>query len=83
MLYVLEREEGAQGLRSQVRRFAVRGRAISEPLVVMRSAYGQFPNLEGLSVFRDWSGRIRLLMVSDDDLALGPRSEIIDLVLNR
>lgn len=83
LLYVLERDEGAQGLRSQVRRFAVRGRAISEPLVVMRSAYGQFPNLEGLSVFRDWSGRIRLLMVSDDDLALGPRSEIIDLVLNR
>jgi hypothetical protein len=81
-LYVLEREQGAGGLRSQVRRFAIQGRAISEPQVVMRSENGQFGNLEGLSVFRDWSGRIRLLMVSDDDLGRGP-SEIVDVVLNR
>ena len=45
--------------------------------------YGQFDNLEGLSVFRDWSGRIRLLMVSDDDRAAGRRSEIVDVVVNR
>lgn len=82
MLYVLERDHGARGIRSQVRRFAIRGRAISEPQVVMRSEYGQFGNLEGLSVFRDWSGRTRLLMVADDDLGRGP-SEIVDVVLNR
>lgn len=81
-LYVLEREYGARGFRSQVRRFAIRGRAISEPQVVMRSEYGQFGNLEGLSVFRDWNGRTRLLMVADDDLH-PDRSELVDLVLNR
>lgn len=83
LLYVLEREHGARGYRSQVRRFAIRGRAISEPLVIMRSDYGQFDNLEGLSVFRDWSGRIRLLMVSDEDFSTGLRSEIVDVVVNR
>lgn len=82
-LYVLERETGARGYRSQVRRFVVRGRAISEPRVVMRSEYGQFANLEGISVFRDWSGRIRMLMVSDDDTNTSRRSEIVDVVVNR
>jgi hypothetical protein len=83
LLYVLEREQGTRGFRSQVRRFGIRGRGISEPQVIMRSEYGQFDNLEGLSVFRDWSGRIRLLMVSDDDRAAGRRSEIVDVVVNR
>lgn len=82
LLYVLEREQGVGGYRAQVRRFGISGRAISAPQVVMRSEPGQFGNLEGLSVFRDWSGRIRLLMIADDDLGRGP-SEIIDVVLNR
>ncbi|MFN4100102.1 MAG: esterase-like activity of phytase family protein [Pararhodobacter sp.] len=82
LLYVLEREYGERGLRSQVRRFTVRGQAISQGQWVMRSEYGQFGNLEGLSVFRDRTGRIRLMMVSDDDLGRGP-SELIDVVVNR
>ncbi len=49
LIYVLEREHGTSGFRSQVRRFAIRGRAISEPQLVMRSDYGQFGDLEGLS----------------------------------
>lgn len=81
-LYVLERARAGGGYRSQVRRFGINGRAISAPEVVMRSEPGQFGNLEGLAVFRDWSGRIRLLMVEDDELGRGT-SELVDLVLNR
>lgn len=82
-IYVLEREHGTSGFRSQVRRFAIRGRAISEPQLVMRSDYGQFGDLEGLSVFRDWNGRTRLLMVADDERGTWGNSEIVDVVLNR
>jgi hypothetical protein len=82
LLYVLERARAGGGYRSQVRRFGINGRAISRPEVVMRSDPGQFGNLEGLAVFRDWSGRIRLLMVEDDELGRGT-SEIVDVVLNR
>ncbi|WP_417627564.1 esterase-like activity of phytase family protein [Pararhodobacter aggregans] len=82
LLYVLEREHGPRGFRSQVRRFTVNGEGISAGQWVMRSDYGQFGNLEGISVFRDWNGRIRLLMVSDDDLQTGP-SELVDVVVNR
>ena len=82
LLYVLERDGAGSSLRAQVRRFGINGRAISEPVVVMRSEAGQFGNLEGLSVYRDWNGRIRLLMVADDDRGVA-RSEIVDVVLNR
>ena len=82
MLYILEREQGGRGYRSQVRRFAVNGEHISAGQWVMRSDYGQFGNLEGISVFRDWNGRIRLLMVADDDLG-ARRSELIDVAVNR
>lgn len=82
MLYVLEREEGSHGYRSQVRRFRVNGVHITEAQWVMRSDYGQFGNLEGISVFRDWNGRIRMLMVSDDNLGSGP-SELVDVAVNR
>ncbi|WP_168192151.1 esterase-like activity of phytase family protein [Pararhodobacter marinus] len=81
-LYILEQESAGRGYRSQVRRFRVNGQAISEGQWVMRSEYNQFGNLEGLAVFRDWNGRIRLLMVSDDDLQRGP-SELIDVAVNR
>ena len=82
LLYVLEHASDGGGLRIQVRRARVNGRAISTPQVVMRSSPGQFGNLEGLSVFRDWNGRIRLLMVSDDNHGTGS-SELIDVALNR
>ncbi len=82
MLYILEREQSARGYRSQVRRFVVNGERISAGQWVMRSDYGQFGNLEGISVFRDWNGRIRLLMVSDDDYN-ARRSELIDVAVNR
>ena len=49
----------------------------------MRSDYGQFGDLEGLSVFRDWNGRTRLLMVADDERGTWGNSEIVDVVLNR
>lgn len=83
LLYVLERERGAQGIRSQVRRFSVQGRAITTPQVVMRTEYNQFGNLEGLSVFRDWNGRIRLLMVSDNNLSPTRPGELLDVALSR
>ena len=83
MLYVLERERGAQGVRSQVRRFSVQGRAITRPQLVMRTEYNQFGNLEGLAVFRDWSGRIRLLMVSDNDLSPTRPGELLDVLVTR
>lgn len=81
-LYVLEREHSSSsGYRSQVRRFVLEGSRIDTGTVVMRSDFGQFDNLEGVSVWRDRAGRLRLLMISDNGDNAGLRSEIVEFIL--
>jgi len=81
-LYVLEREHGAQGYRAQVRRFVLEGSRIDAGTVVMRSAFGQFGDLAGVSVWRARGGDLRLLMVGH---ANGSEAggEIIEIALPR
>jgi hypothetical protein len=38
-------------------------------------------NLEGLSVWRDIAGQIRLTLISDDNFRLLQRTEIVEYVL--
>jgi hypothetical protein len=67
-LYVLEREfHGLLGFQSRVRRFAVTGDAVDAGEVVLETLVGQHGNQEGLSVWRDADGQLRLTMVSDDN----------------
>ena len=83
-LYVLEREHAnGNGYRSQVRRFALQGSRIDGGTLVMRSAYGQFDNLEGITVWRDPGGRLRMILISDNRGNARLRSEIIEMALPR
>ncbi len=67
-LYLLDRKfQGLLGFQSRVRRFVVTGDAIDGGEVVLETPLGQHGNLEGLSVWRDAKGALRLTMVSDDN----------------
>jgi hypothetical protein len=67
-LYLLEREfHGLLGFQSRVRRFVVTGDAINAGEVVLETLVGQHGNQEGLAVWRDAMGQLRLTMVSDDN----------------
>ncbi|MGL4322353.1 MAG: esterase-like activity of phytase family protein [Paracoccaceae bacterium] len=67
-LYILERNfQGILGFQSRVRRYAVSGDTISAGETVLETALGEHSNLEGLSVWRDAEGTLRLTMVSDDN----------------
>lgn len=81
-LYVLERESGAGGYRNQVRRFVLQGSRIDAGTVVIRSVYGQFGDLSGLTVWQGSNGGLRLLMVSHVN---GPAAggEIVEFALPR
>ncbi|WP_333827039.1 esterase-like activity of phytase family protein [Pararhodobacter sp.] len=81
-LYILERERAAEGRRVQLRRFILQGSRIDAGTVVMRSAFGQFSDLSGVSVWGRGNGPLRALMTG---YARGPgaRSEIVELFLPR
>lgn len=83
-LYLLERHFTGFGFRSRIRRFELgpaqrpkRGGA-----VIWQSEARAFDNLEGLSVWRDGKGRLRLTMVSDDNFMRFQRTELVELVLD-
>lgn len=74
-LYLLERDYTGVGFRSRVRRFALDG---SDEVEVLRAANATHDNLEGLSVWQDADGAIRLLMISDDNFKFFQHTEIVE-----
>jgi hypothetical protein len=80
MFYLLERDfEGISGFASRVRRFHIDpddGPDAGE--VLFQTRPGRHDNLEGLSVWRDGAGSIRLTMISDDNFRFFQRTEIVE-----
>lgn len=77
--YLLERKFfGLAGFASRVRRFQIGPDGLSGEETLMQSAPGQHDNLEGLSVWRDADGVLRLTMISDDNLLFLQRTEIVE-----
>lgn len=81
-LYVLERDfRGITGFASRVRSFRVGATRLDAEQVIVQTATGQFDNLEGMSVWRDAGGAIRLTLVSDDNFLPIQRTEIVEFSL--
>ncbi len=78
-LYVLERDFAGIGFRSRVRRFNLDGSGEAE---VFSSRIGQFDNLEGLSVWQDDTGAIRLTMVADDNFLPVQQTQLVEYRLD-
>ncbi len=78
-LYVLERAfYGLGGFASRVRAFTLSATGIAAEETVLRTDPGVHDNLEGLSVWADDDGTIRLTMVSDDNQKFYLRNEIVE-----
>ena len=68
LFYLLERRFlGVFGLQSRVRRFAIQGDAIGGEETLLETLPWTHDNLEGISVWLDAEGAIRLTMISDDN----------------
>ena len=61
-----------------VRSFVVGDRGLSDEKTVLQTPIGLHDNLEGLSVWRDGAGDIRLTMVSDDNFIALQRTELVE-----
>lgn len=81
-LYILERNfQGLAGFQSRVRRFAVTADGISDGQTVLETTLGQHGNLEGLSVWQDPTGALRLTMVSDDNFRFFLRTTLVEYTI--
>ncbi|REC57881.1 esterase-like activity of phytase family protein [Rhodosalinus sediminis] len=80
-LYVLERAFVGLGFRSRVRRVRPGDGPLDPETVLPATAPGRHGNLEGLAVWRDGGGRLRLTMIADDNFLAVQRSEIVDYAL--
>lgn len=77
--YLLERDfRGLAGFASRVRSFALTDDGLFDARVEMESGAGLHDNLEGIAVWRDGAGDIRLTLVSDDNFLPVQRTEIVE-----
>ncbi len=79
--YLLERSIGIFGFRARVRRWDIEGGMARNETILAVTRPGRFDNLEGLSVWRDGAGRIRLTMISDDNFFFLQRTELVEYAL--
>ncbi|WP_406871087.1 esterase-like activity of phytase family protein [Thioclava sp. 'Guangxiensis'] len=79
-LYLLERDFwGLLGFLTRVQVFDVKNGKLSGGEVLLQTTAGHHDNLEGLSVWRDAAGYIRLTMISDDNFRkILQRTEIVE-----
>lgn len=77
--YLLEREfRGLGGFASRVRSFVLDGQGLADERVDLQSRPGQHDNLEGIAVWRDAAGDIRLTMVADDNFLPVQDTELVE-----
>lgn len=81
-LYLLERHFTGLAFQSRVRVFAIADDEILQEQTLIDTPPGRHDNLEGLSVWQDAQGRIRLTMISDDNFSFFQRTEVVDYALN-
>jgi hypothetical protein len=82
-LYVLERAfHGLAGFASQIRSFSYSAGGLSDQRILLQTDPGVHDNLEGLSVWRDAEGAIRLTMVSDDNFLWLQQTQIVEYRLD-
>jgi hypothetical protein len=80
-LYLLERHFNGIAFSTRLRSFAFTPDGIGDERLVLQTLPGRHDNLEGISVWRDAAGRIRLTMISDDNFVFVQRTEFVEYVL--
>lgn len=81
--YVLERGFAwLGGFATRVRSFAKTSTGFNDEKTLLETSYGTHDNLEGISVWRDADGKIRVTMIADDNFQIFQRTELVEYILN-
>ena len=82
LLLILERKfSWTQGFKTRFRLISLDKFDNREPVTVFTSTSNQFDNLEGLALWKDREGEMRLITVSDDNFHPLQQSEIREFFL--
>lgn len=77
--YLLERNlSGLLGFETRLRRFSFRGPVLGAEEILLSTRAGTHDNLEGLSVWRDSEGYLRVTMISDDNFKAFQRTQFVE-----
>lgn len=78
-LYLLERHYvPILGFSTRIRSFAFDGDALTDERILLDTWVGTHDNLEGLAVWEDPQGALRLTMISDDNFRAVQRTEVVE-----
>lgn len=78
-LYLLERQfAGLLGFSSRVRRFTLGPAGLEREETLLETPLGRHDNLEGIAVWRDSGGQMRITMISDDNFRFYQTTEIVE-----
>ena len=80
-LYLLEREFTGMAFRTQVRRFDLGEGGVGDGVILLNTRPGRFDNLEGISVWRDGQGTLRMTLISDDNFRFFQRTQLVEFAL--
>lgn len=80
--YLLERHlSGILGFTTRVRRFSITEDGLVNEVELLRTPVGTHDNLEGLSVWQDTNGDMRLTMISDDNFKFFQKTEVVEYIV--
>lgn len=79
--YLLERAFGLRGFRSRLTRWTLGATGFEGPEVMFESPHRMFGNMEGLAIWRDNEGRLRALVVEDDNFWYGHTTKVAEFLL--
>ena len=80
-LYVLEREFSWLGFRTRVRQFSIAGDRLGDEATLLTTRLNELDNMEGMSVWTDRRGRIRVTLISDDNFFQLQQTEFAEYIL--
>lgn len=80
-LFVLSRAFNGIGFSNRISCYSVHSGTLGSEQIIVSSAFGTWDNLEGLSVWKDKNGAIRMTMVSDDNFSRFQRTQIVEVTL--
>ena len=82
LLMILERKfSWTQGFKTRFRLISLDKFDNTEPIIVFTSTANQFDNLEGMTLWKDKEGEMRILTISDDNFHPFQQSEIREFFL--